>query len=69
MKAKSLLTELGAVYEEVNVVENPEAFQAVSEKHSWQTVPMIFIGGEFIGGADELEALHAKGALEAKLKA
>ncbi|KAL4421871.1 hypothetical protein ABPG77_003673 [Micractinium sp. CCAP 211/92] len=33
------------------------------------TVPHIFIGGQFIGGADELDALESSGQLAARLGA
>ena len=29
----------------------------------WPTFPMVFIGGTLIGGADDLERLHASGEL------
>lgn len=34
-----------------------------------RTVPQVFIGGEFIGGASETSALHAAGELLPKLDA
>lgn len=50
VKAKALLTERGLDYEEVPA--NPRRLRAVSSK---ATTPQIFIDGEYIGGADELE--------------
>ena len=34
-----------------------------------RTVPQVFIGGEFIGGASETNALHSKGGLVPMLDA
>jgi glutaredoxin-like protein len=54
-KAKALLTELGYDYAEVplaHTVRN-RVVGAVTGKG---TVPQIFINGEYIGGAEELEA-------------
>ncbi len=39
---------------------------ALQGKH---TVPHIFIGGQFVGGADELDALESSGQLAARLGA
>lgn len=69
MRAKYLLTNLGASYKEINVVENREEHVQLKEKYNWHTVPMIFIGGEFIGGFDDMAALHAKGLLTEKINA
>ena len=41
--------------------------EEMQEKTGWMTVPMIFVGDEFIGGADELFALESSGELDQKL--
>ena len=69
LKAKGLFDSLGVEYTEVNVLEHPKEREAMIQKHNWMTVPMIMINNEFIGGYDDLAALHAKGELEAKLNA
>ena len=33
-----------------------------------RTVPRVFVDGQFVGGADEVSALHKKGELETMLK-
>jgi glutaredoxin 3 len=38
----------------------------MEQKTGWMTVPMIYVGEEFIGGADELYALEKAGNLEKK---
>ncbi|MBT4071131.1 MAG: glutaredoxin [Candidatus Magasanikbacteria bacterium] len=67
-KAKQLFSALGASYEEINVEENEELRKEMAEKYNWQTVPMILIGDEFIGGYDDLAKLQATGELSEKLK-
>lgn len=68
-RAKSLFTQLEVPYEEVNVLEHPKKRQELSEKHNWMTVPMIFVGEEFIGGFDDMVALHKSGDLLPKIQA
>jgi peroxiredoxin/glutaredoxin len=56
-RAKKLLEERHIPYEEVPA--SPRRLRAVS---SASTTPQVFIDGQHIGGADELEAHFAKGA-------
>lgn len=65
--AKRLLSSLGASYEEVNLWEQPDLIDEMQEKYQWQTVPMIFIDNEFVGGYDDIVALHQQGVLAQKL--
>jgi len=67
MRAKELFKDMGVEYEEKNVLDHQEEHAKLAEKHNWLTVPMIFIGDEFIGGYDELAKLHAEGTLQDKL--
>ncbi|MBL4622292.1 MAG: glutathione S-transferase N-terminal domain-containing protein, partial [Immundisolibacteraceae bacterium] len=54
-RAKALLEEKGLVYDEISVGRDASqrALRAVTGE---ATVPQVFIGGQRIGGADELEA-------------
>lgn len=65
--AKRLLSSLGASYEEVNLWDQPDLVDELQAKYQWQTVPMIFIDNEFIGGYDDIAALHREGVLTKKL--
>lgn len=68
--AKRLLTQRGFDYTEVDLTNNPELRQQLSAANSgYRTVPMIFIGKEFIGGYTELAALDKRGTLAAKVSA
>lgn len=69
MRAKALLSDMGVTFEEKNVPDHADEHRELSEKYNWQTVPMIFIGEEFIGGYDDLAALRDAGTLQAKLDA
>lgn len=59
-KAKMLLDTLDLKYVEHNVEEEGE-FEKLKEKTGHMTVPQIFIGENFIGGASELENLIRSG--------
>ena len=64
--AKALLKSRGITFEEVDLTHDEKRREEVQEKTGWMTVPMIFIGDEFIGGSDDLHALDAKGQLVKK---
>ena len=62
--AKRLLAAVGAEYSEVRLDQEPELRRKLSEENGgWRTVPMIFIGGRFVGGFAELRELHGRGEL------
>ncbi len=66
-RAKDLLKRKGIAYREVDLTDDEKIRAEVEERTGWMTVPIIFIGDEFIGGADDLYALDASGQLTSKL--
>ncbi len=67
--AKKLLDRLNLPFKEVNLENDHEKRMQLSrENNSWRTVPMIFIGKEFIGGYQELAAIHRNGELQNKVQ-
>ncbi|PIT86142.1 MAG: glutaredoxin [Candidatus Magasanikbacteria bacterium CG10_big_fil_rev_8_21_14_0_10_43_6] len=66
-RAKALFDALAVSYEEINVEDDAELRAEMADKYHWQTVPMIVIGDEFIGGFDDLAQLQASGELTKKL--
>ncbi|MBU0661196.1 glutathione S-transferase N-terminal domain-containing protein [Patescibacteria group bacterium] len=66
-RAKMLLDAEGLSYTEINVEEDAEKRAELAEKYNWQTVPMITIGDEFIGGFDDLAKLQASEELVNKV--
>jgi glutaredoxin 3 len=67
-RAKSLLERKGVAYENIDVMEQPDRRdEMVARAGGRSSVPQIFIGGEHIGGSDELAALDRDGRLDAKL--
>ena len=67
-RAKNLLKSKNIPYLEVNLTENSTKREELEAKTGWMTVPMIFIGDDFIGGADNLQAMAGSGELDQKLK-
>jgi glutaredoxin 3 len=64
VQAKRLLGARKIAYEEVNVEDDSELRADVMQRAGGRrTVPQIFIGGQSIGGYEELAALDAAGKL------
>lgn len=62
-RAKSLLNSLEIPFEEIDVEQNTDLRDALIEKYEWQTVPLITIDEELVGGFDDIAKLHAEGKL------
>ncbi len=66
--ASGILTSYGKPYAHVNVLADPDIREGVKEYTSWPTIPQIFVGGEFVGGADILKQMHDSGELKALIE-
>jgi monothiol glutaredoxin len=62
-----ILNSLVPDYKTVNVLADPNIRQGVKDFSSWPTVPQLYIGGEFVGGADIVREMFASGELQKKL--
>ena len=70
VRAKRLLDSKGVQYREIKVdFGGPEKHEMVQRANGRTTVPQIFIGGDHIGGCDDLMALEYEGKLNALLDA
>lgn len=68
-QAVALLQRKNVEFEQIAVDNNPELRQKLaSENNGYRTVPMIFIGDEFIGGCSELQTLVANGEFDKKMQ-
>ncbi|WP_395542589.1 glutaredoxin 3 [Neotabrizicola sp. sgz301269] len=68
--AKRLLAKKGVAFTEIDVSGDPAQRQAMMARaHGRHTVPQIFIGGQHVGGSDDLHALDARGKLDPMLAA
>ena len=63
-RAKGLLDQKGAAYEEMDVMMDEKKRTEMRERSKRSTVPQIFINGQHIGGSDELAALEQAGTLD-----
>ena len=68
VRAKRLLKDLNAEFEEIDITENDELRAKLVSETNHRTVPLIFIGDRFIGGFTDMLALHEQGELETLLK-
>jgi monothiol glutaredoxin len=62
--SSGILTSYGKPYATVNVLADPDVREGVKSYTSWPTIPQVFVGGEFVGGADILKQLHESGELK-----
>lgn len=69
VRAKQLLSQLGAAVDEIDLDKQPELRQKMVELSGQRTVPQIWIDGYHVGGCDELFALHQTGDLTRLLAA
>lgn len=69
-RAKRLLNEKGAEFNEIGVDMNPSLREEMMEKAGGRhTVPQIFINGRHVGGCDDLHELDERGELDKLLAA
>jgi glutaredoxin 3 len=66
-RARSLLTDKGVAYCEIDVEAVPGAYAEMVGRSGRHTVPQIFIGGSHVGGCDDLLELEADGRLDTLL--
>jgi len=67
-RAKALLKQKNAAFEEINVRADAAKLAEMMEKTGGKrSIPQIFIGDRHIGGCDDLYALNSAGKLDALL--
>ncbi|HUP01334.1 MAG TPA: Grx4 family monothiol glutaredoxin [Gemmatimonadota bacterium] len=52
----------------VDVLADPELWEAVKEYSDWPTIPQVYVGGEFVGGCDITRELYESGELQPKVQ-
>jgi len=68
--AKELLRKKGAAFTEVDIQKHPDRRAEMIQKAGGRTtVPQIFIGGQHVGGCDDIHALDSAGKLDPMLGA
>ncbi|HIA38348.1 MAG TPA: glutaredoxin [Planctomycetes bacterium] len=64
-----VFNEIGCDFEVVDIFEHQDIKPTLVSITDWPTTPQIFIGGEFVGGGDIIQELHARGELAAMVTA
>lgn len=65
--AKRLLARKGAAYTEIDASDPAIRAAMMQRAKGGRTIPQIFIGGQHVGGSDDLHALDRAGKLDALL--
>ena len=60
----TILEHLGAPFESVDVLQDPEIRQGIKEYSDWPTVPQLYVKGEFVGGSDIMLEMFQNGELQ-----
>lgn len=63
-RAVAILDRLGATYETIDVLQDPEIRQGIKEYSDWPTVPQLYVRGEFVGGSDIMMEMYEAGELD-----
>ena len=63
-RAVAILEHLGAPFETVDVLQDPELRQGIKEYSDWPTVPQLYVKGEFVGGSDIMMEMFESGELQ-----
>jgi monothiol glutaredoxin len=63
-RAIAILDRLGAKYETVDVLQDPEIRAGIKDYSDWPTVPQLYVRGEFIGGSDIMMEMYESGELQ-----
>jgi len=63
-----ILNAVGVPFESLNVLDEPDIREGIKEFSNWQTIPQLYIDGNFIGGADIAVELFNSGELQQLLE-
>ena len=59
-----VLSQLKVPFKDVNVLEDSELRQGIKDFTNWQTIPQLYIKGEFVGGCDIVREMYESGELQ-----
>ena len=63
-KVVNTLNSHSVVFQDVNILEDPEIRVRLSEYSNWPTIPQLFVNGALIGGCDIVMEMNSKGELK-----
>ncbi|HEY3950097.1 Grx4 family monothiol glutaredoxin [Phenylobacterium sp.] len=62
-----VLDHLGADFVGVNVLQSDPLREGIKTYSDWPTIPQLYVGGEFVGGADIVREMFQSGELKTLL--
>jgi len=68
-RAIAILDRLGAAYETVDVLKDPEIRQGIKQYSDWPAIPQLYVKGEFVGCSDIMMEMYENGELQELLGA
>jgi glutaredoxin 3 len=68
-RARQLLADKGASFTEIDVDQVAGSRAEMQQRSGRTSVPQIFIGGQHVGGYDDMRALDQRGGLDPLLAA
>ena len=63
-KVVNTLNSHSVVFQDVNILEDPEIRVRLSEFSNWPTIPQLFVKGKLVGGCDIVLDMDSKGELK-----
>ena len=63
-----VMKRMGADFEDVNILADPELRSGLKEYANWPTFPQVYINGKLIGGCDIVRDMYTNGELEPLVK-
>lgn len=67
-RALELVSKHRQEFETVDTLESLDEFRVALERHSgWETIPQVFVDGEFVGGSDVVAELEERDELASVL--
>ena len=63
-RAVAILDHLGAKYQTVDVLQDPEVRNGIKSYSDWPTIPQLYVRGEFVGGSDIMMEMFESGELQ-----
>lgn len=67
-QVSSIVGSYDVPYAAVNVLLDSAVRQSIKDYADWPTIPQLYIKGEFVGGCDIVNEMHANGELAEMLK-
>ena len=59
----NILDQHSVIYQDINILEDPEIRVNLSEYSNWPTIPQLFVNGELLGGCDIVMEMESDGSL------